>query len=98
LPRASSELEGEEVVRHTAVTRDPATQMMHVRMRYERRRGGEILGEERVDFHMRYFYRYEVEHLLARAGFVDLELYGGYDGRPYDYVSGELVVVARAGS
>jgi SAM-dependent methyltransferase len=95
---ARFELEGEEVVRHTAVSRDPANQMMHVRMRYERRRGGEALGEERVDFHMRYFYRYEMEHLLARAGFVDLELYGGYDGRPYDYLSGELVVVAHSDS
>ncbi len=95
---ARFELEGEEVVRHTAVSRDHETQMMHVRMRYERRCDGETLAEERVDFNMRYFYRYEVEHLLARAGFVDLEFYGGFDGRPYDYVSGELIVVAHVAS
>ena len=95
---ARFELEGEEVVRHTAVSRDHTTQMMHVRMRYERRCDGETLGEERVDFNMRYFYRYEVEHLLARSGFVDLEFYGGFDGRSYDYVSGELIVVASVAS
>jgi SAM-dependent methyltransferase len=95
---ARFELGGEEVVRHTAVSRDPATQMMHVRMRYERRCGGETVGEDRVDFHMRYFYRYEVEHLLARAGFTEVELYGSFDASPYDYASGELIAVAACGS
>jgi hypothetical protein len=45
---------------------------------------------------MRYFFRYELEHLLARAGFDDVRIYGGFDDRPFDYVSGEMVVVARA--
>ncbi len=44
---------------------------------------------------MRHFFRYEVEHLLARAGFTDIEVLGGFDRRPYDYFSGETVVLAR---
>ncbi len=64
-------------------------------MRYERRQGGQVIDNELVEMRMRYFFRYELEHLLVRAGFEEVEIYGGFDGRPYDYVSGEMVVVAR---
>jgi hypothetical protein len=45
---------------------------------------------------MRYLFRYELEHLLARAGFTGIQVFGGFDRRPYDYFSGETVAVARA--
>jgi SAM-dependent methyltransferase len=86
-----------EVVRSTAVSRDHPNQMMRLRMRYERRRGGRVVGNDVVEFRMRYFFRFELEHLLARAGFDDVQIFGGFDERPYDYVSGETVVVAREG-
>ncbi len=94
---ARFEKEGEEIVRYTASQRDPALQLMHVQMRYERRRAGEVVGNDRVEFTMRYFFRYEVEHLLARAGFTDVTFYGAFDRRPYDYYGGEILVVARVG-
>ena len=47
-------------------------------------------------FPMRYLFRYELEHLLARAGFAIDALYGDYDRSPYDDDSPELIVVARA--
>lgn len=84
-----------EVVRFTSVSRDHPTQLMRLSMRYERRRGGEVIGSDVVEFRMRYFFRYELEHLLARAGFDEVRIFGGFDERPYDYVSGEMVVVAR---
>ena len=34
-------------------------------------------------FQMRYLFRYEAEHLLARGGFVVDQLYAGYDRSPY---------------
>ncbi len=34
---------------------------------------------------------------MHRAGFESVEILGGFDGRPYDHVSGETVVLARAG-
>jgi hypothetical protein len=43
---------------------------------------------------MRWFHRFELEHLLARAGFVVTALYGGFDRRPYDAV-GEIIVLAK---
>lgn len=58
--------------------------------------------EERLAtrFPMRYFFRYEVEHLLARAGFGLVAVYGDFERSPFGDESPELVVVAepRAGS
>jgi SAM-dependent methyltransferase len=85
-----------EIVRYTAVRRDHANQLMRLTMRYERRRNGAAIGNDVVEFRMRYFFRFELEHLLARAGFDEVRIFGGFDERPYDYTSGETVVVARA--
>ena len=46
-------------------------------------------------FLMRYFFRYELEHLLARAGFEVAELYGDFDRSPLTDDSPEMVFVAR---
>lgn len=47
-------------------------------------------------FPMRYLFRFEAEHLLARAGFEVEHLYAGYDRSPYGSVyPGELIFVAR---
>ena len=54
--------------------------------------------EERLvhAFPFRYFFRYEVEHLLARAGFDVTALYGGFDrSPPGSKRPGELIFVAR---
>jgi SAM-dependent methyltransferase len=54
--------------------------------------------EEMTDsFPMRYLFRYEAEHLLARAGFQLESVLADYDGRPYGSIyPGELVLIARA--
>jgi len=47
-------------------------------------------------FPMRYLFKYEAEHLLARAGFQIEELYGDYDKNPYGTnYPGELIFVTR---
>ena len=47
-------------------------------------------------FRMRYLFRYEAEHLLARAGFVVEQLYAGYDRSAYGSTyPGELIFIAR---
>lgn len=84
-----------EIVRFTSVRRDPATQVSEVTFRYERRRPGSPPESHAVRTRMRHLFRYEVEHLLARAGFTDIEVFGGFDRRPFDYFSGETVVLAR---
>lgn len=47
-------------------------------------------------FPMRYLFRFEAEHLLARAGFTVEALYADYDRNPYGSTyPGELIFVAR---
>ena len=47
-------------------------------------------------FRMRYLFRYEVEHLLARTGFLVEQLYAGYDRSAYGSTyPGELIFIAR---
>lgn len=89
---------GDEIVRYASVRRNLLEQLTEVCMRYERRRGGQVVGNETVEFQMRHFYRYELEHLLQRAGFDEVELYGDFDGTPFGAEATSFVVVARASS
>jgi SAM-dependent methyltransferase len=45
-------------------------------------------------FPLRYFFRYELEHLLARAGFEITEFYGDFDRSPFTDSSPEMIVIA----
>jgi SAM-dependent methyltransferase len=47
-------------------------------------------------FRVRYFFRYEVEHLLARAGYRVVELFGNFDRTPLRDDSLEMIFVAQA--
>lgn len=51
--------------------------------------------EQVESFTLRYIFRYEMDLLLAAAGFRLEEVYGGFDRRPYDYDSGEMIFIAR---
>ena len=54
--------------------------------------------EERLvhGFSMRYLFRFEVEHLLARCGFQVEHLYAGFDKCAFgSRYPGELIFVAR---
>jgi SAM-dependent methyltransferase len=47
-------------------------------------------------FSMRYVFRYEAEHLIARCGFELLHVYGEFDKRPFGSTyPGEIICVAR---
>ena len=54
--------------------------------------------EERLVFAwtLRYFFRYEVEHLLARCGFKVNAVYGDFDRSPLGDASPEMIFVAEA--
>jgi len=55
--------------------------------------------EERLVFAwpLRYFFRYEVEHLLARCGFKVTAEYGNFDRSPIHDDSPEMIFVAESG-
>ena len=46
-------------------------------------------------FKMRYFYRYEMEHLLALGGFKVAEFFGNFDRSPFSGESPEMIFVAE---
>jgi SAM-dependent methyltransferase len=88
---ATFEHGGREMRRFEGVRFDVTRQVLTVTFRFE---GGppEVTGTAEVQ--MRWFYRYELEHLLARAGFTDLRFFGGFDRRAWS-AGGETIVVAR---
>jgi SAM-dependent methyltransferase len=53
--------------------------------------------EERLvhSFPMRYFYRYEMEHLLTLCGFKIVEFFGDFDRSPFSADSPEMIFVAE---
>lgn len=46
-------------------------------------------------FPFRYFFRYEVEHLLARCGFKPVDLFGDFDKSPLTDDSPEMIFIAE---
>ena len=83
-------LDGVQTQRFSRTRTDLAAQIMEVTFRFE---PAQVDGNTVV--RLRWFYRYEIEHLLARAGFTDVAFFGGYDRRPWR-PEGESVIVARA--
>lgn len=89
--------DGRRVVRrHRTVSHDRFTQVSSFELiHYVTHPDG---GKERLvhAFKLRMVYRFEAEHLLARAGFAVEQLYAGYDRSAYGSTyPGELVFVAR---
>ena len=73
---------------------DLSRQTNRVRMRFE---WEEEDGEHRGDweFDMRFFFRFEIEHLVARSGLVLETILGGFSGGSLTADSREYVVVCR---
>ncbi|HEY3755948.1 MAG TPA: class I SAM-dependent methyltransferase [Opitutaceae bacterium] len=84
------EYQGKSMRRYAKVDRDRARQLTLVTMRYE----GD--GPETVvKFSMRWFWRYELAHLLHRAGFAEVTIFGDFDRRPISRDTPTFVVLAR---
>lgn len=87
--------EGRPVRRYVSATRDRATQLISITMRYVEETGGGAVKESVVQLSMRWFWRYELEHLLHRAGFTDVKIYGDFDRSPVSRNSPAFVILAR---
>ena len=89
--------DGRKVIRRfKVVARDRAAQVNQLELIYDVTHPGG--RQERLihAFPMRYVFRYEAEHLLARCGFDLLHVYGEWDKRPFGSTyPGELICVAR---
>ncbi len=87
-------LDGNRVHKFVAIDSDLAAQTSHVTYFYDEHDSTGQLKRRVMNFTMRWFYRYEMEHLLARAGFLVRSVYGSYDLDAYTTESPRLVVVA----
>jgi len=56
---------------------------------------GRPVSQRYVDLHLRWFYRFEVEHMLALTGFRVEQHFGSFDGSAFGDSSSEMILVAR---
>ena len=83
------------ITRYYQARADLAAQTVEVSMKWEEREAtGTVVARKIGEFKLRYIFRFELEHLLVRCGF-NPTIYGHFDERPYDYSSGEIVVICR---
>lgn len=61
----------------------------------ELNRDGRVMGRLYRNLQMRYIFRWEFEHLLARCGFDLLALYGSFDREPHLRTGQELIWIAQ---
>jgi SAM-dependent methyltransferase len=89
---------GRRVVRRDrTLAHDRANQVFDVEILYEAREARGMPSTAVQRFQQRYLFRYEAEHLLARAGFKVEALYSDYDESPIGSGQGsELIFVASS--
>jgi SAM-dependent methyltransferase len=89
--------DGRRVTRcHSTVSRDYANQTNQIELIYYITHPDGRQQRLVHTFPMRYLFRYETEHLLARSGFQVEQVYADYDKSPFgSKVPGELIFVAK---
>lgn len=87
-------LEGRQVYKFVASESDMADQISHMTWMYDELDEHGQVHRQVVRFHMRWLYRYELEHLLARAGFLVESVYGSHQLDTYTAESERLIVFA----
>lgn len=87
-------LPGKKVRRIVSTRPDLIDQLINIDFRIEWEED-EGLKAEDWKFPMRFFFRYELEHLIERSEFRDYEIYGDYRGTRLNETSKEFVVVCR---
>lgn len=86
---------GGEVYEWSVVESDPGRQTMAIRTIYDRCDAGGRLWRQSDMVVLRLFYRFEMEMLLARAGFAVEAMLGDYDHSDYETDSPRLLPLAR---
>ncbi len=87
--------DGTPVQKFVAQHADTAAQVSQVTFIYDEIHADGQVRRSVLPFTMRWLYRYELEHLLARAGFALDALYGSYELDEYDSASELMLAVAR---
>lgn len=87
-------LDGNHVQKFVAIDSDAAEQLSRVTYIYDETNPDGQLTRRTMHFNLRWFYRFEIEHLLLRAGFTLRAVYGSYELDPYLSGCPRLIVVA----
>jgi len=75
---------------------DLPAELLDVTFVYERLdRAGVVVAREFEPLRLRYFHRFEIEHLLHRAGYEVEALYGGWKKEPFERNGREMIWIAR---
>lgn len=88
------DLDDRHVQKFVAIDTDTASQCSYVTYLYDETDAEGRLARRTMRFTMRWFYRYEIEHLLARTGFTLRSVYGSYDLDDYTSDSPRMIAVA----
>jgi SAM-dependent methyltransferase len=85
-----------EVRERFTVRYDLPAQLLDVTFVYERLdEAGVVVAREFEPLRLRYFHRFEIEHLLHRAGYEVEALYGGWKKGPFERNGLEMIWIAR---
>lgn len=87
--------DGTRVQKFVAQQIEAASQLNHVTFIYDELSSEGYVRRHTAPFRMRWVYRYELEHLLARTGFQLESLYGTYELDEYRSDSDIMLAVAR---
>ncbi len=89
------ELDGCLVQKSVAIDSDAASQISQVLYLYDEINSEGFLTRRTMRFALRWLHRFELEHLLARAGFSVRQIYGSYDLDPFTSASPRLIAIAE---
>jgi SAM-dependent methyltransferase len=81
--------------RYSSTVPHPSRQVNDVTLRWEVEDASGGIERHETRFEMRWFYRFELEHVLARAGLRTEALYGDFDRSPLSDDSPEMIFLAR---
>lgn len=85
---------GKKLIRISSATYDLSRQIGNVRMKFRWDEGGRR-HEALWKFPMRFYFRFELEHLVCRSGLELEAIYGDYQGNPISEKSTDYLMVCK---
>ena len=85
---------GKKLKRIVSTQPDFINQLINIHFRLEWEENSEMLNEE-WDISLRFFFRFELEHLVERSNFNQYKIFGDYKGNELNEKSKEFIVICQ---